>query len=70
MTRQALLDHVDGADTDLLRRVLTHAMQRLIEAEAAARTSAPSRMSAQRPGPRIAMAIEGGSWTPGRAGSS
>jgi transposase-like protein len=35
MTHQALLDHLDGADTDLLRRILEHAMQRLIEAEAA-----------------------------------
>jgi transposase-like protein len=34
MTHQALLDHLDGADTDLLRRVLEHALQRLIEAEA------------------------------------
>ena len=35
MTQQALLDHLDGADTDVLRRVLEHAMQRLIDAEAA-----------------------------------
>jgi putative transposase len=40
MTHQALLDHLDGADTDLLRRVLEHAMQRLIEAEAAAHIGA------------------------------
>jgi putative transposase len=35
MTHQALLDHLDGADTDVLRRVLEHALQRLIEVEAA-----------------------------------
>jgi phytoene/squalene synthetase len=35
MTYQALLDQLQGADTDVLRRVLEHAMQRLIEAEAA-----------------------------------
>jgi putative transposase len=40
MTQQALLDHLDGADTDLLRRVLEHAMQRLIDAEAAAHIGA------------------------------
>jgi hypothetical protein len=40
MTQQALLDHLDGADTDVLRRVLEHAMQRLIEAEAAAHIGA------------------------------
>ena len=37
MTYQALLDQLLGADTDVLRRVLEHAMQRLIEAEAAGR---------------------------------
>jgi transposase-like protein len=40
MTHQALLDHLDGADTNLLRRVLEHAMQRLIDAEAAAHIGA------------------------------
>jgi len=40
MTHQALLDHLDGADADVLRRVLEHAMQRLIEAEAAAHIGA------------------------------
>jgi transposase-like protein len=40
MTQQAFLDHLDGADTDLLRRVLEHAMQRLIDAEAAAHIGA------------------------------
>ena len=40
MTHQALLDQLHGADTDLLRRVLEHAMQRLIEAEAAAQIGA------------------------------
>jgi putative transposase len=40
MTQQALLDHLDGADADLLRRVLEHAMQRLIEAEATAQIGA------------------------------
>jgi putative transposase len=40
MTQQALLDHLDGADTDLLRRVLEHAIQRLIDAEAAAHIGA------------------------------
>jgi hypothetical protein len=33
VTQQALSDQLQGADTDLLRRVLEHAMQRLIEAE-------------------------------------
>jgi putative transposase len=40
MTQQALLDQLQGADTDLLRRVLEHAMQRLIEAEASAQIGA------------------------------
>jgi putative transposase len=40
MTQQALLDHLDGADTDLLRRVLEHAMQRLIDAKPAAHIGA------------------------------
>jgi putative transposase len=40
MTQQALLDQLQGADTDLLRRVLEHAMQRLIDAEAAAHIGA------------------------------
>ena len=35
MTHQALIDQLQGADTDVLRRVLEHAMPRLIEAEAA-----------------------------------
>ena len=40
MTQQALLDQIHGADPDLLRRVLEHTMQRLIEAEAAAHIGA------------------------------
>ena len=40
MTHQALIDQLQGADTDVLRRVLEHAMQRLIEAEAATQISA------------------------------
>src|ERR1019366_6552353 len=40
MTYQALLDQLQGADTDVLRRVLEHAMQRLIEAEAATQIGA------------------------------
>ena len=35
MTQPALLDHLGGADTDMLRRVLEHAIQRLIDAEVA-----------------------------------
>ena len=49
MTQQALLDHLDGADTDLLRRVLEHAMQRLIDAEAATHIGAgPHERAATR----------------------
>ena len=40
MTYQALLDQLQGADTDVLRRVLEHAMQQLIEAEAATQIGA------------------------------
>jgi hypothetical protein len=40
MTHQALLDHLDSADADLLRHVLEHAMHRLIEAEAVANIGA------------------------------
>ena len=40
MTHQALIDQLQGADTDVLRRVLEHAMQRLIEAEAATQIGA------------------------------
>jgi transposase-like protein len=50
MTQQALLDHLDGADTDLLRRVLEHAMQRLIEAEAAAHIGAAPHERASNEG--------------------
>ena len=39
-THQALFDHIEGADTGVLRRVLEHAMQRLIDAEAAAHIGA------------------------------
>ncbi len=35
MTSQALLDQLQGADTDVLRRVREHTMQGLIDAEAA-----------------------------------
>lgn len=49
MAHQSLLDQLDGADTDVLRRVLEPAMQRLIEAEAAARIgAAPHERSAAR----------------------
>ena len=40
MMHQALLEQLQGADTDVLRRVLEHAMQRLIEAEAATQIGA------------------------------
>ena len=40
MTHQALIDQLQGADTDVLRRVLEHAMQPLIEAEAATQIGA------------------------------
>ena len=39
-THQALIDQLQGADTDVLRRVLEHAMQRLIETEAATQIGA------------------------------
>ena len=49
MTHQALLDQLQGADTDVLRRVLEHAMQRLIEAEAATQIGAgPHERAATR----------------------
>jgi putative transposase len=49
MTYQALLDQLQGADTDVLRRVLEHAMQRLIEAEAETQIGAgPHERSASR----------------------
>jgi transposase-like protein len=49
MTHQALLDQLQGADTDVLRRVLEHAMQRLIEAEAATQIGAgPHERSSSR----------------------
>jgi hypothetical protein len=40
MTQQALLDDLDAADPDLLRRVVEPAMHRLIDAEAAAHIGA------------------------------
>ena len=40
MMPPALLDQLQGADTEVLRRVLEHAMQRLIEAEAATQIGA------------------------------
>jgi putative transposase len=40
MMPPALLEQLQGADTDVLRRVLEHAMQRLIEAEAATQIGA------------------------------
>jgi hypothetical protein len=40
MTYRALLDQLQAADTDVLRRVLEHAMQGLIEAEAATQIGA------------------------------
>ena len=49
MTHQALIDQLQGADTDTLRRVLEHSMQRLIEAEAATQIGAgPHERSATR----------------------
>ena len=49
MTYQALLDQLQGTDTDVLRRVLEHAMQELIEAEAATQIGAgPHERSATR----------------------
>jgi hypothetical protein len=44
---QAPLDHLDGADTDLLRRVLEHAVHWLIDAEAAS-TPLPALTSGRR----------------------
>jgi transposase-like protein len=45
----ALLEQLQGAGTDVLRRVLEHAMQRLIEAEAATQIGAgPHERSASR----------------------
>jgi hypothetical protein len=49
MTSQALLDQLQGADTDVLRRVLEYAMQRLIEAEAATETGAQPHERATYP---------------------
>jgi putative transposase len=40
MMPPALLEQLQGADTDVLRRVLEHATQRLIEAEAATQIGA------------------------------
>ena len=40
MMPPALLEQLQGADTDVLRRVLEHAMQQLIEAEAATQIGA------------------------------
>jgi hypothetical protein len=40
MMPPALLEQLQGADTDVSRRVLEHAMQRLIEAEAATQIGA------------------------------
>jgi len=49
MTYQALIDQLQSADTDVLRRVLEHAMQRLIEVEAATQIGAgPHERSASR----------------------
>jgi len=49
MMPPALLEQLQGADTDVLRRVLEHAMQRLIEAEAATQIGAgPHERSANR----------------------
>jgi hypothetical protein len=49
MTPPALLDQLQGADTDVLRRVLEHAVQRLIDAEAATQIGAgPHERSASR----------------------
>ena len=49
MMPPALLEQLQGADTDVLRRVLEHAMQRLIEAEAATQIGAgPHERAASR----------------------
>jgi putative transposase len=49
MMPPALLEQLQGADTDMLRRVLEHAMQRLIEAEAATQIGAgPHERSVSR----------------------
>jgi putative transposase len=49
MMPPALIEQLQGADTDVLRRVLEHAMQRLIEAEAATQIGAgPHERSASR----------------------
>jgi len=49
MMPPALLEQLQGADTDVLRRVLGHAMQRLIEAEAATQIGAgPHERAATR----------------------
>ena len=49
MMPPALLEQLQGADTDVLRRVLEHAMQRLIEVEAATQIGAgPHERSATR----------------------
>jgi len=49
MMPPALLEQLQGADTDVLRRVLEHAMQRLIEAEAATQIGAgPHERAATR----------------------
>ena len=49
MMPPALLEQLQGADTNVLRRVLEHAMQRLIEAEAATQIGAgPHERSANR----------------------
>jgi hypothetical protein len=69
MTHQALLDHLDGADTDVVRRVLEHAMQRSSRLRPRP-TSAPGPTSGPRPAPRTGMAIESGFWTPARGASS
>ena len=62
MMPPALLGQLQGADTDVLRRVLEHAMQRLTRPRRP-RRSAPAHTSDQRARPHIATATGSGSST-------
>ena len=58
MMPPALLEQLQGADTDVLRRVLEHAMQRLIDAEAATQIGAgPHERAASRGSWRARRAV-------------
>ena len=61
MMPPALLEQLQGADTDVLQRVLEHAMQRLIEAEAATAIRRLSRgeIPPSEMGPAVAGAVIG-----------